>query len=158
MGVPSCRFVDRQHEMFVCPICLDVAIDPVVMNDCDHIFCKACAEPWTGPACALCNTELKDPKWLPVRGQVKRIYLDLKVRCINPQCEIALGSTTYKEHDENCPITFEICSECGLKSRRNPPSYHSCVQILKIELGKVKRLKAVEEKLSLQTQERTIAK
>lgn len=138
--------MDRQHEQFVCSICIEFAIDPVVMNDCDHIFCKECAVPWIGDACALCNQNLLDPKCFPIKGSIKRIYLDLKMRCLNLQCNVVLEVTNFKDHDDNCPITFDICTECGLKSRRNPPSYHSCVQVLKTELDKTKRkLIAVEE-------------
>ena len=59
MGISRNRFTDRIHEQFVCAICLDVSVDPVVTNDCDHIFCTECTQDAKTSKCPSCRKELK---------------------------------------------------------------------------------------------------
>ena len=68
MGIPTCRFTDRQHEQFVCSICLDVAQDPVATNNCDHIFCRGCMYSHNSPKCATCQQKLLQAQIHAVEG------------------------------------------------------------------------------------------
>ena len=131
MGIPSCRFTDRNHEQFTCTVCLDVAGDPIVVTDCEHIFCKKCVDIEGLAKCPTCQESFKEPKWTDLKGGFKRVYLDLKVKCLNPSCDQDMDISNFKEHDLVCPITFKFCKECGLKSRRGAENEHSCIQVIK---------------------------
>ena len=149
MGIPTCRFTDRQHEQFVCSICLDVAQDPVATNNCDHIFCRGCMCSHNSPTCATCQQKLLQPKFMPLKGSIKRIYMDLKVKCLNTMCTQQLDVGSYANHDQNCPISFIPCNECGFKIRRgtNQPN-HSCIRSLKDEVARLeKKLHASEARI-----------
>ena len=131
MGIPSCRFSDRNHEQFTCTVCLDVAEDPVMVSDCEHIFCRKCVDIEGLDKCPSCQEPFKQPKWGSLKGFSKRVYLDLKVKCLNPSCGHDMDTSNFNEHASVCPITFEFCKECGLKSRRGSENEHSCIQVIK---------------------------
>lgn len=143
MGIPSCRFLDRHHDQFICTICLDVSADPVAIIGCDHVFCYTCISSMKLGKCPTCQTPFKDSKWNQIEGISRRIYLDLRMKCLNPSCDKVLTPSDYKYHDENCEITFDTCKDCGFKTRRCPNNDHSCVQVLKAEL--VSNSKKIEE-------------
>lgn len=138
MGIPSCRFVDRHHDQFTCTICLDVASNPVAVTDCDHIFCLACIDSDQFEKCPTCQSAFKETKWSGLKGTLKRIYYDLNMKCLNPSCDQPLTTSNYEDHDENCPITFNVCEDCGFKVRRAEGTEHSCVRVLKDELAEMK--------------------
>ena len=74
MGIPSCRFTERNHELFTCTVCLDVAEDPVVVTGCEHIFCRKCVEKEEMVKCPTCQEPFKEPKWNETeRFQLKRV-------------------------------------------------------------------------------------
>lgn len=144
MGIPSCRFLDRNHDQFTCPICLEVAADPVAVNGCDHIFCQTCIDSDELKKCPTCQVGFKNPKWNEIERISRRIYLDLRMKCLNPSCDETLTPSDYKNHDENCPITFDTCKDCGFKVHRGSNNDHSCIKVLKAELMKTRE--EIEEK------------
>ena len=148
MGIPSCRFTDRQHEQFVCTICLDVAADPVATNNCDHIFCRSCLSVSKVVKCPTCQEKLQQPKFNPIQGSIKRIYVDLKIKCINAMCNQSLDIGNYSKHDDNCPLSFATCKDCGHKMKRVQVQLHSCVQSLKEDTGRLeKKLNSMEGRM-----------
>lgn len=131
MGIPSCRFLDKMHEEFLCTVCTDVAIDPVTVNDCEHIFCRECISSDQICRCPTCQQSLKAPKWNELKGAIKRCYLGLRVKCLNPSCNQTLDVTTFESHDMACTVTFQFCPDCNFKSRRCETTGHSCTKVLK---------------------------
>lgn len=142
MGIPSDRFKDKMHEEFLCTVCLDVASDPVVVNDCEHIFCRECIDVGQISRCPTCQGSLKVPKWRDLSGAIKRCYLGLVVKCLDPSCKQILDVETYASHDNVCEVTFQFCPDCNYKSRRDDQNAHSCTKVLKeiyeAKLDKVK--------------------
>lgn len=143
MGIPTCRFIGDKHELFVCAICLDVAADPVATNDCDHMFCNSCLEEADSAQCPSCREELKNPKWSPIKGSIKRIYTNLQLKCLTDSCAHVLDTSSYAYHDENCAFAFKNCDECGCKIKwvRDGREEHSCIKILQ------KKIKMMEERM-----------
>ena len=131
-------------------MCLDVAEDPIVVTDCEHIFCKKCVDIEGLIKCPSCQERFKEPRWTSLKGVLRRVYLDLKVKCLNPSCDYDMDISNFKEHDLVCPITFEFCKECGLKSRRGAENEHSCIQVIKDHYeGKLEQLEQkTEEKMA----------
>lgn len=138
MGIPSCRFVSDQHEQFICAICLDVSDNPVVTKECEHIFCASCINSTELIRCPACNQELESAAGNSeatrvISGLLRRVYYNMKLRCLNPTCDTVLLISDYENHDASCPITFDICNDCEFKQRRSPDNNHSCVKVLKFE-------------------------
>ena len=145
MGIPSCRFTVQNHEQFVCTVCLDVSEDPIVVNDCEHIFCRRCIENDGLVKCPTCQEPFKEPKWSELKGLGKRIYLDMKIKCLNPSCDHVLDATNFADHDGNCSITFAVCDECGFKNKRSSNDVHSCAKEIKRQF----QLRSNEELLEM---------
>ena len=108
MGIPSCRFTDRNHEQFSCTVCLDVAEDPIVVNDCEHIFCRKCVDIEGLNKCPSCQEMFKAPKWTNLKGALKRVYLDLKVKCLNSSCDHNMDLSNFDEHDMVCTVGMNL--------------------------------------------------
>ena len=138
MGIPTCRFLDPKHEQFVCVICLDVAEDPVVITGCEHIFCRTCVDKVGLSKCPSCREPFIEPRWTGLGAALKRSYLDLKIRCLNPSCKQNLDVDSFADHDSNCPITFKFCNECGDKARRVSDEQHSCIASLRTKYLEIK--------------------
>lgn len=150
MGIPSCRFVDQVHEEFTCAVCLDVAVDPAVANDCAHIFCFNCIIGTELTKCPTCLEPIENPKWIGLEGLNQRVYLAMGVKCLNPSCKEQLNVETYLDHDNKCPITFKFCSDCGYKNRRGSSNVHSCSQ--QVRLDQLENQLAEERRRSKQQQ------
>ena len=44
-----------------CPICHDSYVDPVILNECNHIFCELCLLGWldrSNSTCPLCRAKI----------------------------------------------------------------------------------------------------
>lgn len=130
-ALPSCRFMDKMHEEFVCSVCLEVALEPVAVNDCEHIFCRQCIDAEEITRCPTCQEPLKDPKWYKLRGAIKRCYFGLVLKCLNPDCDQKLDVKTFVKHDNYCDITFDFCDDWNYESRRSESNEHSCGKVLK---------------------------
>lgn len=133
MGIPSYRFVNEMHENFICTVCLDVAFDPIMINDCEHIFCRTCVNGGQLSRCPTCVSPFKDPKWKELEGLSKRVYFALKVKCLNPSCTKILNIETCSNHDNECPINFNSCPICGFMYRRGSSGVHSCSQQVRLD-------------------------
>lgn len=131
MGIPTCRFVDEMHEQFVCTVCFEVAVDPVVVNGCEHIFCHQCIKADGLIKCPTCQERFKEPRWERIKGGLRRCYFALEIKCLNTSCRQVLDVRTFADHDENCNVTFQLCPDCGYKSRRSQNNVHSCIKVLK---------------------------
>lgn len=66
-----------------------------------------------------------------LKGINKRCYLGLKIKCLNPVCEVISDVETFANHDKICDVTFKFCQDCGYKSRRGSNDVHSCFQVMK---------------------------
>lgn len=99
MGIPTSRFTDVWHEKFVCSICLDVALDPVVVNNCQHIFCRTCINTDGMVKCPTCREPFREPNFLHLDDALMGVYQELNMNCPNPNChDIPLTITTYQGH------------------------------------------------------------
>ena len=73
--------VDGYDEELHCAICLDSFKDPVELQPCEHVYCKACAAQLvTCPSCRK-NISARGPAHLVIRN------LALKVKVLCDQCK-----------------------------------------------------------------------
>lgn len=106
---------DRNHDQFICTVCLDVSDNLVVMNGCDRIFCRSCSDSNELKKCPTFQVGFKDPQFESIKSATARVYYDLRMKCINPSCDMVLIPSDYKYHDDNNNITFDTCKDCGFK-------------------------------------------
>ena len=143
MGIEVARFVGEFFDSFLCPICLDVVEDPIMMSTCEHLFCKVCFDTMVKSSIALCPTcrEAANKNGSkPLNHVLKSIYGSLKMQCMDPSCEEKLTISNYKHHDETCPKINFNCPDCGFNVKKligEEKIDHNCIQFLK---GKIKQL------------------
>lgn len=117
----------------MCPICRSPFVDPVVLSECDHCFCRDCLRQTWNPAgytpgipkgnCPTCRASTK----LIGRGPVSRILInildDLVVKCPKHEegCETQMKRSEVQDHVKNyCGYTWVPCpsESCELPLRR----------------------------------------
>ncbi|KAF2219223.1 TRAF-like signal transducer [Elsinoe ampelina] len=126
-------YVSEYDNNLMCPICHSPFVDPVVLQECDHCFCRDCLrQTWSiseyQPGipkgnCPTCRTHCK----LMGRGPVSRILVnildDLVVRCPKHEegCTSEIKRSEVQNHVNNyCAYTWVECpgQDCELPLRR----------------------------------------
>lgn len=131
-------YVASYDENLMCPICRCPFVDPVVLTECDHCFCRECIrQTWTtstsynplGPRgdCPTCRTPAK----LGPRSATSKILInildDLKVKCpkSNEGCPAEVKRGEVQDHMTiYCGFALVECqsSGCELAVRRKDAS------------------------------------
>ena len=83
-----------------------------------------------------CPSCKKNFNFEEMKGQLKKVYLNLKVKCLSGKCSHDMDISNFKDHDPVCGFVFDFCHQCRVKSTRKPGEEHSCVKALIIELQK----------------------
>lgn len=125
-------YVSAYDNNLMCPICRCPFVDPVVLTDCDHCFCRDCIrQTWTsaytpmGPRgdCPTCRT----PGKLGPRSATSKILVnlveDLIVKCPRTEygCRAEVKRGEVQDHvGIYCGLTSVACpgSECDLLVQR----------------------------------------
>jgi hypothetical protein len=125
-------YVSPYDENLMCPICRCPFVDPVVLTECDHCFCRDCIrQTWAstytplGPRgdCPACRTPAK----LGPRSATSKILVnildDLKVRCPKAEdgCEAQVKRGEVQDHiNIYCGYAFVECpaDSCEMPVRR----------------------------------------
>ena len=116
MGYPTDLFPDSENlsDEFLCTICHDVLQDPVVIELCEHIFCKTCITKWAENSFTfpLDRHETEAMKKAP------RFFLnllnDLVVHCpfVAAGCQVPLTLGELDGHKEECEYNPENKQQC----------------------------------------------
>lgn len=124
-------YVSKYDDNLVCPICRCPLVDPVLLMDCDHCFCRECIrQTWTtysplGPKgdCPTCRMPAK----LGPRASTSKILVnildDLVVKCPKHEngCKAELKRGEVQDHIAiYCSYAMVECkdSNCGQSVRR----------------------------------------
>lgn len=124
MGFPAYRFVDKDHEEFTCLVCNGVAINPLIIDKCEHVCCASCLTGITG--CPQCKISFAYSKPMKLDGFLKLVYESLEMKCRNSSCMTILPMEAMMIHDVTCDVTFLNCPCCGMKVRRQALFMHQC--------------------------------
>ena len=118
------EYVTDYNDNLMCPICHCAFVDPVVLYDCDHTFCRECLQSsWTEHAlggvrgsCPTCRADTK----LKGRSAVSKILLnildELVVKCPRHEdgCTATLQRGAVSDHvNLYCGQSFVKCPADG---------------------------------------------
>ena len=86
MGFDIKRFRDCDvKEEFVCPICCDILEDPILLEDCEHVFCRQCIEQWLRKCefklCPIDRQDINNKPLRPPQRSFRNLILSLEMRC-----------------------------------------------------------------------------
>lgn len=124
-------YVSKYDDNLVCPICRCALVDPVLLMDCDHCFCRECIrQTWTTPNplgpkgdCPTCRMPAK----LGPRASTTKILVnildDLVVKCPKSEngCKSQVKRGEVQDHiDIYCGYAMVECkdSKCGQSIQR----------------------------------------
>eukprot|EP01027_Heterolobosea_sp_BB2_P023005 GEZU01033962.1.p1 GENE.GEZU01033962.1~~GEZU01033962.1.p1 ORF type:complete len:244 (-),score=52.44 GEZU01033962.1:63-794(-) len=149
MPKPSDQFIDHTHELFICPVCLEVpAPDEACELNCGHIFCKNCIDRSLQTRSVCPNCQQKQPSTPRVIARenpfVFRQLRNLQIRCdywkinnaeeqevtcdwVGPFSELEKHLNEYHVQSEN-PLTMIACpfkkEGCTHQFQRNKLNEH----------------------------------
>lgn len=149
MGLSQELFIDQPvKEDFLCSICKDVLLNPVVAENCEHLFCKGCINEWHRG---------KETKTCPVdRGEIvsfslkkpQRAFLNL-LNSLELKCEFNSFGCEEIKTLENIHGHLKICNknpdfqqpcvkECGAMLKAREIEAHNCIGFLKFTLSELR--------------------
>jgi Zinc finger, C3HC4 type (RING finger) len=94
---------DPFTQVFVCPLCCDLAVQDPSITHCQHIFCRECIASALNrqAVCPIDRGSLRLNQVSPISGPLKQIWQSIKVKC--PKCTVWSGPLeTYESHVKNC--------------------------------------------------------
>lgn len=147
-GIKKELFVGTDHEMFICPVCSEVALNPVLSSCCESAYCSQCFDSSMkayADSCKGCNLQVIDGiTAMPFQKQASLVYQRLLLQC--PNCDHELTIRGF--HDHVCDRKKFSCISCGFKENILEGQEHDCVEWLKNEKRRL------ETELSFVEQER----
>ena len=133
MGIRKELFLKDDFDIFVCPVCEEVAFDPVVASCCEAIFCSACFNDTI--KCGSCHKPFSESiKSSPFQKQLDFIYQRLKLKCEDCGQEMTIRDKA----DHDCPARLFDCIKCGFCDHVPRGEKHDCIVWLKAENQRLK--------------------
>jgi Zinc finger, C3HC4 type (RING finger) len=93
---------DPTTQIFVCPLCCDLAIRDPAITHCQHIFCRECIATALNQnsQCPMDRGSLSMSQVSPLTGPLKQIWLSIKVQCRT--CTLWGPLESYEPHIRIC--------------------------------------------------------
>lgn len=130
MGIDKNRFFSNV-ENFLCGICKNVVLDPVLINGCEHYLCRLCV-PDHLEVCPTCGSRFS--AYHEIGLALKRVYLEIKLKCSYISCQDQLTIGNYALHEQTCPKGVYQCqNSCGFKAHITlieEIQTHNCISYL----------------------------
>lgn len=104
-------FTPNVSKELMCPICWEIADDPVESSCCHRIFCQKCVLCLKDNNCAVCRQKVNFTPSILAR----RITADMPCQCW--YCDENITRGTKKEHEASCKMSNYKCpaSDCTFK-------------------------------------------
>ena len=146
MGFDIKRFRESDiKEEFICPICCDILEDPVLFEECEHVFCRQCIEEWLQSCqpkhCPIDRQEISEKSLRPPQRSFRNLITNLLISCDFSAngCQEYIKIDGLSVHSSNCAFNpvimnqdIECPSSCGaIVKRSGSIDEHNCVSHLK---------------------------
>ncbi|CAG2165140.1 unnamed protein product [Oppiella nova] len=146
MGFDINRFRESDIKAeFICPICRDILEDPLLVQTCEHVFCRNCIDQWLRESqqksCPIDRQEISDESLRPPQRSFKNLIQSLLISCdfVANGCQEWIKIDELPAHTSACnynPVIMvqeiECPANCGAIVRRcDSTDDHNCVIYLK---------------------------
>jgi len=103
--------VEDPPQEVMCPVCLTLALDPVIFTPCGHLFCRSCDLRISECPICRCNREGVSATALDINTNIQ----NLKVYCKRKDngCKAIIEVKNIKGHEKKCKFGKEVCLYCG---------------------------------------------
>lgn len=148
MGIAKNRLIYSNVELFLCGICKDVSIDPILLKECEHYLCRGCV-PADIKECPTCESIFSE--YVEIGHALNRVYNSIRLKCENNECEEVLTMENYVAHSIICPKGTYECPHCFFKIQMflKENIRHDCITYLKEQYTEHKkqiaRLEAIND-------------
>ncbi|CAG0906383.1 unnamed protein product [Cyprideis torosa] len=152
MSYPVEWFTSEVPDLFVCASCLGVVHQPVEVQPCLHLFCKACIEDWTrvDSTCPKCRKPITANALEEPGTNLLRLLNQLKIKC--PDCTRQTEYSEFQRHRELCRTETTPCDKgCGLPLLHSEKADHNCLGKSQEKIGQLEA-KVRELELELERQ------
>lgn len=106
MGYDIARFQNKVDEEFICPICLGVLEEPVMVPRCEHSFCKNCINEWLDQqrSCPVDRQSVTSSELKPVPRILKNFLSHLLITCdfADLGCSVVVKLELLETHEKEC--------------------------------------------------------
>lgn len=119
------------YSNLTCIICQSIFLNPVVLNNCGHEFCKQCIIEWKKqsfncPICRKTNIGYNNSYTL------NNIIDNIEIYCKNKDCKVIFKYGNYKDHINKCYHEIINCEYCDYNGIRKFHKNNICNEKLKI--------------------------
>ena len=122
MGLDCELFLDDdKFQNFVCAICLDVFVDPVMLTTCECSFCRKCIlgvleeNPETFLNCPIDEKPFTESSIRKPFPFVLNLLKNLQMKCkFSPECDKIILYENFDDHLFNCsfnPLNNILCTK-----------------------------------------------
>ncbi|XP_054162333.1 uncharacterized protein LOC128960282 [Oppia nitens] len=109
MGLDLNRLIDNTiDEELLCCICTDILTDPLMIDSCEHAFCKTCISDWfaINKSCPKDRKSFSENMLVPIPRFMKNHLNDLKVKCTfgskKSGCPLTVTYGQLSQHENGC--------------------------------------------------------
>lgn len=101
-------------QSLICVICTSPLLNPVVIRECEHVFCKACLSDLRTRQCPCDRKDFDLSKDVaPTSKTIKNLVDELAVSCVNQGCQTVCRRDELLPHLRNsCLLQVVACSSC----------------------------------------------
>ncbi|XP_039270136.1 E3 ubiquitin-protein ligase NRDP1-like [Styela clava] len=146
MGFDLMRFSGRVDEELMCVICGGVLEDPVMVEECEHCFCKCCIEAWLQrqQTCPVDRSQLQTQHLKPVPRIMRNMLGRLTLMCENRKygCATIVRLDQLLSHQTECDFNpkkpIQCTRGCGVVVPKDEMSDHNCIRELRCLVNKQK--------------------
>lgn len=143
MGLPTELLLEDAgavDEEFICPICLELLEDPLMLKACEHIFCRACIQSCRDSSplddCPLDRIRITGTR-PPHRSFIYALNkVQIKCKFSEASCSFVGNVSNLNQHCEMCeykdPDSARACpKDCGAEIKLAEMAVHDCIAYLK---------------------------
>lgn len=112
-GIPLDLVVNKIPKDFICPICLNLVWDIVDCTQCGNLFCRNCINNSLAKVKNCCPMCRKSPFNHSDCKALKKLFLNLQLKCPNKPCDEKILYPEYINHLEKCKFRKCRCSNDG---------------------------------------------
>ena len=104
-------YLNSLNDIYKCPICQNILINPTDCEECGHSFCNDCIMKNECPF--KCKKKILKQSSMAIKNMLNKLIF----KCENKGCNEKISYLNVRSHDENCPFLIITCpnENCGKK-------------------------------------------
>ena len=104
-------YLNSLNDIYKCPICQKILVNPTDCEECGHSFCNDCIMKNECPF--KCKKKILKQSSMAIKNMLNKLIF----KCENKGCNEQISYLNVRSHDESCPFLIITCpnENCGKK-------------------------------------------